>query len=526
MSRFGMAAGLDTGTRRVGITVAVVSVVIAALSLSFILGRDEMLALYAVGGLAIFLFSYLNTDFALSVLIFSMLLSPEFSIGGAGGVGQMAQRNVVIRIDDVVLGLITLSWLTKMAVNKDLGLFVRTPLNRPMYLYLILSTVSTLIGIFNGDVRPAIGMLYVVKYFQYFLIFLMVASHVRNMRQLDRFVRMMLWTAALVSIYAIILIPTGMRVTAPFEGEGGEANTLGGYLVLLMSLVIGLMTGAARAQKRWLYALLLVMMSVPLAYTLSRSSWIAMFPALVGIIVYSPKRRYVMIALILLMILLPIMLPSGVYERINATVDTQYLMREDVVEIGDVALDPSTSARILSWFSTLKQWTQKPIFGWGVTGAGFKDAQYFRVLVETGLLGFGAFVYLLISVQRLASKQLKRIDPRRHSLYYGLVVGFIGGYWGLLIHAIGTNTFIIVRIMEPFWFLAALVWHVPDMLAREEAREQEEAEIDPELVQLLKRVKGAGAAQDDVNRRDDDPPEAGADFGFDVGPSRGDDDRS
>jgi hypothetical protein len=36
-------------------------------------------------------------------------------------------------------------------------------------------------------------------------------------------------------------------------------------------------------------------------------------------------------------------------------------------------------------------------------------------------------------------------------------MGFLAGFIGLLFHAIGANTFIIVRIMEPFWFMAAMV---------------------------------------------------------------------
>lgn len=491
---------LDIGSRRLSVTLALVGVVLVAFLLSFLLGQNEMLALYAVAGIAIFFFSYVNTTFALSVLILSMLLSPEFSFGSAGGIGQMSQRNVVIRIDDVVLGLITLSWLAKMAVNKDLGLFIRTPLNRPMYLYLGISTVSTMIGVFTGDVRPLIGLLYVAKYFQYFLIFLMVASYVQELKQLDRFMRIILLTALLVSAYAIILIPTGMRVTAPFEGKSGEANTLGGYLVLIISVVIGMMAGSGSAKVVWRYGLLLILMLLPLAYTLSRSSWIALVPALFGIVVYSPRRRYVVAALVAAVVIMPFAMPKGVYERVNSTVASQYLTRSDVVEIGDVALDPSTSARLLSWVSTLKQWTQKPVLGWGVTGAGFKDAQYFRVLVETGVLGFAAFIYLLVAVQRMATAQLKRIDPKKYGLYHGLVVGFIGGYWGLLIHAIGTNTFIIVRIMEPFWFLAALVWHLPDLLHREEAKQEEEVEIDDEVVALLeagRRASGRGKRASD-----------------------------
>jgi hypothetical protein len=35
------------------------------------------------------------------------------------------------------------------------------------------------------------------------------------------------------------------------------------------------------------------------------------------------------------------------------------------------------------------------------------------------------------------------------------------GHIGILTHAIGANSFIIVRIMEPYWFLAAIAMMVP-----------------------------------------------------------------
>ena len=39
----------------------------------------------------------------------------------------------------------------------------------------------------------------------------------------------------------------------------------------------------------------------------------------------------------------------------------------------------------------------------------------------------------------------------------GLTLGFLAGFIGLLVHSFAAGTFIIVRIMEPFWFLAAVV---------------------------------------------------------------------
>jgi hypothetical protein len=40
-------------------------------------------------------------------------------------------------------------------------------------------------------------------------------------------------------------------------------------------------------------------------------------------------------------------------------------------------------------------------------------------------------------------------------------MGFIAGTFGLLAHAIGSNTFIVIRIMEPFWLVAGIVVMLP-----------------------------------------------------------------
>ena len=87
-------------------------------------------------------------------------------------------------------------------------------------------------------------------------------------------------------------------------------------------------------------------------------------------------------------------------------------------------------------------------------GFGFMDAQYARVLVETGIVGLLCFVWLLWSVIR-AARAVHRtaVDPFDR----GLAMGFIAGIFGLLAHAIGSNTFIVIRIMEPFWLLTGLV---------------------------------------------------------------------
>ena len=41
--------------------------------------------------------------------------------------------------------------------------------------------------------------------------------------------------------------------------------------------------------------------------------------------------------------------------------------------------------------------------------------------------------------------------------YQGLYAGFLAGFVGLLFHSLTANTFILIRVMEPFWFLTAII---------------------------------------------------------------------
>jgi hypothetical protein len=69
-----------------------------------------------------------------------------------------------------------------------------------------------------------------------------------------------------------------------------------------------------------------------------------------------------------------------------------------------------------------------------------------------------AFLYLLYSIGKLSLTNLRQL---KSPYFKGLTIGFIAGYAGLLFHAIGANTFIIVRIMEPFWFFAGIITVIP-----------------------------------------------------------------
>ncbi|MCP4680996.1 MAG: hypothetical protein GY864_01520, partial [Desulfobacterales bacterium] len=175
------------------------------------------------------------------------------------------------------------------------------------------------------------------------------------------------------------------------------------------------------------------------------------------------KRHWVLLALILLGLLFYVG-PNPAKNRIAYTF-TEKIDRGEV-EILGAKLDKSTSARLKGWKDVMHDWIKHPFLGFGVTGYQFVDAQYFRVLIETGILGLLTF-FLLIS--RIFIQTYHNLEKNIEPFERGLCMGFLAGFIGLLFHGIGANTFIIVRIMEPFWFVLAMVIMMPYLGGSEKA---------------------------------------------------------
>jgi len=418
-------------------------------------------ALVLLVAFTVFIVVFVKTELGLYLVIFSMLLSPEITTGTTA---LAESRRVVIRSEDLILLLVAFSWLAKTAVNKELGLTLKTQLNRPIMWYVIVTVIATLVGYATGTVQGLGGFFYVLKYVEYFVIYYMVANNLSDRSQAWRLVGAALLTAAIVSLIGAAQIPSGERVSSPFEGVEGEPNTFGGYLILTMAIVAGIALETQRLRVRVTCLILLALMLVPFAYTLSRASFLAVPFVLAVLGVFSSRRRTLVGALVLLLAVSPLvgvaLLPKPVTNRILYTFEPE--AGSPTVRLGKVAFDPSTSARFISMQQAFYAWARRPVLGYGVTGARFMDVQYARTLVETGIVGLAVFFWLVWSVLKSGLTSFRALrDPEEH----GLALGFLAGTVGLLVHAIGANTFIIVRIMEPFWFFAAVVVTLPGLAA-------------------------------------------------------------
>ncbi|MDD5044343.1 MAG: O-antigen ligase family protein [Candidatus Omnitrophica bacterium] len=423
------------------------------LSLLFLSGcnasslKQEALLLILLA-VVLFCISLVKTDLAIIILIFSMLLSPQFKTGG-----DIPGRAVVLRLDDIFLIVIFFGWLAKIAVYKELALLKNNLLNKPILIYIGISIVATLLGAMRQDINLRHGIFYLLKYIEYFILFFMVVSNLRDMKQVKTFMFLVFLVAAIVSVYAWTQIGTGVRVSVPFKGVGGEANTLAGYLLFIMGLVLGLLFYATSRKKQILLLSFLGLMFVPFLYSLSRGAWLGFFIMAAAFMIINKKSRlYLVLGIAVFLIFSARIIPKEVNERVKST----FVGGKTYSVLGkDITFDQSATARIETWQQAVIKWKDHPLLGQGIPAGTIIDNQYARILREVGLAGLVVFAWLIAMVFKVSWQVYQR--NQNNNFISGLSIGFICALVGLLVQAITAETFIIVQIMEPFWFLTAII---------------------------------------------------------------------
>ncbi len=417
-----------------------------------------ILASLFVGGI-----TFLNPENGLIVLVFSMLLSPEIEIARIPG------RSVTLRIDDLLLISVFISFLTYHAINFYARRFRHSPIDKPLIAMVIIYIISTSLGIMEGRLKPLTSIFFALKYIQYFILYWLTLNIVNSRQTLINIIKAGAITALIVCVYAYSLFPKVHRVYPPFDYESiggvgvGESATLGGYLLIVMAQAIAFFLNSEKKIIRYLCLGFLIFCLPPFARTLSRASYYSFAAMWIAFIFITPKRKslwiFITIASLILAPLIASNLIQTVMERLRET------FTGPVSDLG-IDLELSAAARVENWLKAFREWLPAhPFLGHGATGVGLVDAQYPRILGEFGLIGFAVFVWLIFTI-------IKSVRNVKYKIFTDDVMlsissGFMASLVALLVQAIGVNTFIIVRIMTPFWFLTGTIMALPYITNRE-----------------------------------------------------------
>ena len=172
---------------------------------------------------------------------------------------------------------------------------------------------------------------------------------------------------------------------------------------------------------------------------------------------------------LLFVFLSPIYMQSAVFERITLTVQT--------IKPTTIVFDESSAIRLELWQRGLKVFFDNFIIGTGywttrwALGGYEAHSQYLALLIETGIIGFSVFCWLVV---RMFKNALNLLRKTKSDFLKSVGIGYAAGLTAILITCFFSETLESFRLVGPLWFVTGLITSANRLLSKE----KEDVDID------------------------------------------------
>jgi len=207
----------------------------------------------------------------------------------------------------------------------------------------------------------------------------------------------------------------------------------------------------------------------------SRGAWLSVIVVITALMMYrsevSAPRKLLLVLGGIVLIGVAVSAPgvsSALFERLGTFINMRFA---------------SNRARLLRWGAAVMMFLRHPLIGngYGAFALLYKGepwmigplakykigahSEYFQVLSEMGILGFGAWIWVMVEFYRYG---LRKLRLARRSGYAWLILGMMGAEGALLIHFLVNNLIAADKIAVPFWGLYGLLPAVGERLKKEQ----------------------------------------------------------
>ncbi len=230
-------------------------------------------------------------------------------------------------------------------------------------------------------------------------------------------------------------------------------NVYAMYLVMLSILVTSILLQERSSLKKKGLFLLLALLLSSLIFTYMRGAWIGLILAMLVLGILKHRK---LLFLAPLGVVLAIHIFPSILQRFAPIFDPNSFQYT------------SLGWRIRMWMLSFNYFLQNPVFGLGFGNYIFvyhkmmelymaAHNDYLRILVETGMVGFSCFIWMLWSLLKMGIKAYQKWD---NSYYQHICLGFLALWVAYVVMSIADNYFNQGTIQWYFWTYAALVTRI------------------------------------------------------------------
>jgi len=458
LSRFGLFAGFlqplsnvlqQICTRLRGFAVPLLGIATFTLAAVFGLVAFELPPRFvelALAGIAFFLLLLCGVEYAILLLI--TISSTLLDYQGLPYLFGFSSPELLVFF---LLGLIFVNHLSSRRT------FVRTPLDRPILLFVGATLVSFVNAKYNlGTVsmfRNSVTRMMLV-----YLVFFVVTNFIKTRRQLMKLVRGMLILATITASFMVIQQAVGSTFSIlPGQKPVHNATSLGqelsgasrlassGALIICMmlfpTLLLLIVPEYMRGRKGWLCVMLLLFPAA-IAFTFDRNLWTGVAAAalaLAFILRAKGARIFVVVSVLLIGAVLLGTLFNAYWPRIGTIFDALSIRFMSLFAGDELIYDSSTQFRLRENEYAIAKIRQYPILGIGpgaeyrpqIRTVGDPPRSYIHnaflwFLIDFGIVGFLPFLWLSIAfLARGISAWYTLEDLTLRALSLGFAIGYV-----------------------------------------------------------------------------------------------------
>jgi O-antigen ligase len=446
------------------ITLAVVGIVIGTLA-SAVNILLALAVLAVIAGIAIVMSNY-----EVSVYILTAYAIVDYAL-------RTAVPSLASIWDEAFLCALVLLCVFKWVIyRKDGGVRV-SPMDLPIIFFIV--TMLCVLLINSADFSIGLeGFRAIVQYiFWYFV----VIQLVKDEKSARRIAVCFALVTGLMALHGVFQYAIGVEMPEGWvdQNEAGvrtrvfsiltSPNVFGSLLTLSTPITVALAISEENKKRRVIFGFLALMMSASLVFTFSRGAWIG-FALACGFYILLKDKRFIIPAIIAA-VLLVVCVPS-VGNRIA------YMLSPEYIE------SSLRGGRLVRWSTGLRILNFYPIFGVGLGQFGgavamnhnlqvmldcgyqrtfYMDNYFLKTAVESGIVGFTAFVILMYSVIINSYRTIKmsvRVGDKKTK---ELCIGIMSGLLGVIVHNCVENVFETPLMVSLFWLFVGVImslWYI------------------------------------------------------------------
>jgi len=425
---------------------------------------SEVILVFGGLGLVLLLLAGLRSPAIPLYVLIAYLPFSRVLVGGFGAAATALNLTNILAL--LVLGAHA---VRQMAQGKPL--FQGAPLNRVIWLFVILSSVSLIGAGWTYGSWYLLQLLIPLKRWLTPTLFYFVALWtVREKPTLKSAVILMMFTVTLVAAMAAWdYFNTNASASLDKTRVGGIAvnpNTLGAFFNYYMFLFLGFFLVYPKKLRVWLLVIPLAICFRGIMVTFSRGAYLGFAMGSLAVCFFRKKLLFVVaVAALATAILNPWMLPAGIRYRMGQTITNR--ISSDTTELAE-SLESSAANRVIIWKGALHMIQDHPWWGvgygafpqWISAYTGGKEVQrdahnsYLLIAAEMGIPTLLVFLLVLVVAGYYTWWLYRHTQDK---FFQATALGFLAGLCALLVANMFGSRMDAQEATGYFWILCGLI---------------------------------------------------------------------